>query len=309
MQVAFFTVLLFLVLILSTFAAVFVYWRIVHRASTSGEPELQIFKEDEVSSISPLASFLNRFDLIDVLRLHIAQAGLDWSAGRVTAAILLTGALSFVAMRSVTWIPGSIALLLSSLLALLPYVWILQLRRKRLDAFEAQFPEALEALIRGLKAGHPFAASMELLSQEDLGPVTSEIRRMIEEWRLGMTWQQALDSFAARVPSVDVSIFVAAVKLQMRTGGRLSEVLLKLAESMRENVSIRGEVRAMAAQGRATGTVLSILPIVLGIILYAINPKHILLLFEPPGLTYTLICAVLLVIGHFVIRKVVDIRL
>jgi tight adherence protein B len=221
----------------------------------------------------------------------------------------LTGAISFVAMRSVAWLPGLFAFLMSLFLALLPYVWILQLRRKRLEAFESQFPDALEALIRGLKAGHPFAASMELVSQEELGPVTAELRRMIEEWRLGMTWQQTLDSFADRVPSVDVAIFVAAVKLQMRTGGRLSEVLLKLAESMRENVSIRGEVRAMAAQGRATGTVLSILPIVLGLILYAINPHHIMLLFEPPGLTYTLICAVLLVIGHFVIRKVVEIRL
>jgi tight adherence protein B len=124
-----------------------------------------------------------------------------------------------------------------------------------------------------------------------------------------MTWNQALDNLANRLPTTDVGIFVAAVKLQMRTGGRLSEVLLKLAESMRENVALRGEVRALAAQARLTGTVLTVLPIVLAILLFFVNPNQMMLLLEDPGRTFTLSCACMLVLAHFVIRRIVDIQM
>lgn len=309
MEIALLSAVFFVLALSAIFIAVFVGLKITDRNRGITEPELQIFKDEEVSSISPWAALLSKFDIFDVIRTRTQQAGLDWSAGRTSAAMLLVGAISLVILRTLDWIPLVVAILFSIAFASLPYAYILRRRKQRIEAFEAQFPDALEAIIRGLRAGHPFAASMEMVADEEMGPVTQELRHTIEEWKLGMTWNQALENLANRVPSMEVGIFVAAVKLQMRTGGRLGEVLLKLAESMRENVAMRGEVRALAAQGRATGTVLTFMPIGLGILLYFINPAQMAILFQDPGRTLVLICVGLLIVGHFVIRQIVDIRM
>jgi len=116
-----------------------------------------------------------------------------------------------------------------SLLACLlsPYFYILHLRTRKLEKFEKLFPEALDSLVRaGSGTGHPFAAGMEVLAGEALPPVATEMRKTLDEWKLGMQWNQALDNLTKRVPLTDVYVFVAAVKLQMKTGGRLGRSAL-----------------------------------------------------------------------------------
>jgi tight adherence protein B len=151
---------------------------------------------------------------------------------------------------------------------------------------------------------------MEMLAAEAEEPVSGEMRTTVDEWKLGMTWDQALDNLVRRVPVLDVSIFVAAVRLQMKTGGKLGEVLSKLAESMRENGAIQGEVRALAAHGRITGAVLTGLPVVIAALMFYVNPSQMTILFTHPiGRNLVVIAMLLLVIAHFVIRKIVDIRI
>jgi len=111
------------------------------------------------------------------------------------------------------------------------------------------------------------------------------------------------------VPLTDVYVFVAAVKLQMKTGGRLGEVLSRLAESMRESSAIRGEVRAMAAHGKTTGMVLSTLPLGIALVMFYVNPDQMLILINST-LGRNLIggAIVCLILAQVIIRRIVDIR-
>ena len=269
-----------------------------------------LLKDEEVSSISQWSRFLKKFDFVDVIRTKTAEAELSWTVGRVIAMMLLAGILSLVTLAGISWMPAFAAVALSLIAGLMPYFYILHKRSKRLGCFEVAFPDAIDSLCRALRAGHPFAAGMDLLSVEADVPISTEMKIALDEWKLGMTWNRALDNLAQRVPLTDVAIFSAAVKLQIRTGGKLGEVLGRLAESMRENVAIQGEVRALAAHGKITGMVLTAMPIFIGLVMFWVNPVQMGLLFQSPtGRNLIAAALICLVAAHFVIRKIVDIRL
>jgi tight adherence protein B len=136
------------------------------------------------------------------------------------------------------------------------------------------------------------------------------MRKTVDERRLGMPLDQALDNLTKRMPILNLRIFVAAVKLQTRTGGKLSEVLAGLAETMREAASVEGEVKALAAHGRVTGAVLTVLPLGIAVLMTLVNPGYLNILFEnPTGRIMIVACLLALVAAHFIIRKIVDVRL
>jgi tight adherence protein B len=313
------TVLFFAATFLAALIAVFIASQVMNRRSPGGTQELvlassegstSLLKDEEFSSFSPWSRFLKNFDFVDVIRLKTAEADLSWSVGRVIAMMLLAGIVTLAALSGISWMPVIAVIGLSACAGLLPYFYILYLRSRRLQAFEVAFPDAIDSLCRVLRASQPFAAGMDLLSVEATPPVSTELKIALDEWKLGMPWNQALDGLAQRVPLTDVAVFVAAVKLQMRAGGKLGEVLGKLAESMRENVAIQGEVRALASHGRATGLVLTALPVFIAIVMYLVNPAQVSLLFASSvGRNLVAIAVFCLVLAHFVIRRIVDIRL
>jgi tight adherence protein B len=112
------------------------------------------------------------------------------------------------------------------------------------------------------------------------------------------------------MPLLEVSMFVSAVQLQNRTGGKLNEVLAKLAENMRESVALKGEVRALAAHGKLTGAVLTVLPIAIAVVMLVVNPSYLAILVNHPDGKYLIAAAVgCLVVAHFLIRRIVDIKI
>jgi tight adherence protein B len=130
------------------------------------------------------------------------------------------------------------------------------------------------------------------------------------EGNLGTSWDQALGNLAERMPLLEVSMFVSAVQLQNRTGGKLNEVLAKLAENMRESVALKGEVRALAAHGKLTGAVLTVLPIAIAVVMLVVNPSYLAILVNHPDGKYLIAAAVgCLVVAHFLIRRIVDIKI
>jgi tight adherence protein B len=269
-----------------------------------------ILKLDTLSSITLWDNLLNQFDFVEGMRTRIAQSELSWSVGRLTAMMLLMGAFSLAILSEFRSLPFWMALLVACGAALLPYGYVLRRRAKKFRQFEQQFPDALDFLARSLRAGHPLAISLEMLAQEEVPPLSTEMRTTTEERKLGLPLDQALDNLARRLPLLNVRLFVAAVKLQSRTGGRLGEVLGGLAETMREAASVQGEVRALAAHGRATGLVLTALPIAIAIMMEIVNPGYLDILFETPtGREMVVVCLVALVAAHFVIQKIVDVRL
>ena len=269
-----------------------------------------LLKADELSSISLWDNLLNRFHFVDDMSSRIAQSDMTWSVGRLTSLMLLVGAFFFALLFRLSWMPTLVALLLSIGAGSLPYLYVLRRRAKRFEAFEKQFPDALEFLSRSLRAGHPMPVSLELLAQEESAPLSIEMRKTAEERRLGMQLDHALENLAKRVPLVNVRIFVAAVKMQARTGGRLSDVLGGLAEGMREADAVEGEVKALAAHGKVTGAVLTFLPFLIATMMTFVNPGYLNILLEnPTARLVTAGCLVALVAGHFVIQKIVDVRL
>jgi tight adherence protein B len=318
--VALTAILVFLTTFLAAGLAVLIGWFALQRMGAEAAAEdvsehlldesPRVLKDESLSSISPWAKLLERSDFIKIMRRHLQQADLSWSVGRITMLMLLAASVALaIAMREER-IPGIVAVLIAMLVGSLPYLYIVRRRAKRFRRFEENFPDALDSLARALRAGHPFTAGVDIVSQECEPPVSTELRKAAAEGNLGSSWEQALANLSDRMPLLEVSMFASAVQMQTRTGGKLNEVLAKLAENMREATSLRGEVRALAAHGKMTGAVLTVLPLVIAGMMMIVNPSYLTILIYHPYGKY-LICGaiVCLVLAHIVIRRIVDIKI
>jgi tight adherence protein B len=275
---------------------------------SDGSPLL--LKNEQLSTVGVWAAVLARFDYVHRMKERLEEAHLDWTVGRLTLSMLLCGAVALAALAGIGWIPGWVLIAAGCGAAAAPYLYVLRLRARRLAKFEEQFPDALDFLSRALRAGHPFAVSLEMLAQESPAPLSEEMRKTFDERQLGMSWEQALRNLTRRVPLVDLNFFAAAVQLQSRTGGKLGEVLSRLAETMRERFALRGEIRAIAAHGRLTGIVLTLIPIIVAGVMAAVNPDYLrLLLQNPVGRNLIWAAAGCLAAAHLIIRRIVSIKL
>jgi tight adherence protein B len=314
------SILVFVTTFLAAGLAVLIGWFAFQRAGAQALAEdvsehlldetPRLLKDETLSSISPWAKLLERSDLVKIIHRHLIQSGLGWSVGRITLFMLLTGSVATAIAMQFDWIPGYGAMMIGAGVAALPYFYILQRRTKRLRQFEDNFPDALDSLARAMRAGHPFAAGMEIISDECEPPVSTEMRQTAVEGNLGTSWDVALGNLGERMPLLEVSMFASAIQLQNRTGGKLNEVLAKMAEDMRDATALKGEVRSLAAHGKMTGAVLTALPLVISAIMMVVNPSYMAVLIYHPYGKYLIAGAVVcLVLAHFVIRRIVDIRL
>lgn len=269
-----------------------------------------LLREEGVSSISFWAGLLERFSFVPILSKLISDAGLNWSVGRFTSMMLLGGASMAVVLSRIAWLP-SIAVLGGATMAMLaPFFYVNSKRTKRFEAFEQGFPDALDSLGRAMRAGHALSAGMEMVAFEAAQPVSGEFRKVLEEWRLGQSWDQALEHLVERVPLVCVSLFVAAVRMQNRTGGRLHEILGRVSEGVRESMALDGEIRAISAHGKLTGAILTAMPLGIAVMLNYSAPGHLDILVDHPIGKYLIGMALtFLVAAHFVMRKILDIKI
>jgi tight adherence protein B len=252
---------------------------------------------------------LEQFDVAERIQDDLARASLSWSVGRVTLLMLLCGAAVAAIASRQSWIPGWAVAALAVGAGMLPWLYVRRRAAKRLRQFEERFPDALESMARVMRVGHPFAAALEAVGLEAEEPVAGEILRLSAEGNLATSWSDALNSFARRVPLLEVDMFVAAVQLHLRTGGKLSQLVEQIAESMRENVALRGEIRACAAHGKMTGLILTALPICIAGIMVFVNPEYMAVLVAHPwGKPMIAAAVACLVLAHLVIRKMVDIK-
>ncbi len=281
----------------------------VSAAGSSPDATPLLLKQQLLSTISIWQQLLTRFDFVEILKTRIAEAGLKWSVGRVTLAMLLLASVGAVMMFALDWAPVISVPIAAAAGILAPHFVVVAKRKKRLQKIEDQFPDALDSLSRALRAGQSFAAAMELVANECPEPLTQEMRKACSEWKLGLGWNNCLENLARRLPLLEVRLFAAAVSLQSRFGGRLNEILEELAKTTRDSVALRGDVRAISAQGRISGMVLTILPIALTGIMLVTSPAYIGVLFQHPSGKYLVAGAlVCLVLGHLSIRRIVDIK-
>jgi tight adherence protein B len=243
------------------------------------------------------------------LKLLLAEANLDWSVGRLVLQMLVAGMLVLASLLHVGWVPWYGSLAASAAAASLPVLYVRRLRSKRLRKVEDQLPEALEFLARALVAGHSLPMALELLGEEAETPISTEVRKTVDEYNLGLSMEKSLSNMADRVPSVDIQFFVSAVASQSRTGGNLHDLLDSLAETIRDRETLRGQVRALTANGRTTAIILTCLPFFIAGVMLMVNSEYLSILTNHPVgrlLILAGICGQAL--AFFVINRIVDIK-
>jgi tight adherence protein B len=191
----------------------------------------------------------------------------------------------------------------------LPWVWLFMKRGSRLKAFAGQLSDAMELVARALRAGHSLAAGMHVVAEEMPAPICKEFGRVYEEQNLGIPLDEALKGMCDRVPNLDLKFFVTSVAIQRQTGGDLAEILDRIGHVIRERYKILGQVRALTAEGRLSGIVLIALPIGLFMMMLYMKPDYIELLWKDPlGQKMSIGAIILMLIGSYAIKKIVDIK-
>jgi tight adherence protein B len=194
--------------------------------------------------------------------------------------------------------------------ALLPTVVVQQLVGRRRREFQHRLPEALELIASALRSGYNFSRCLQLVAKEMPGPMGDEAQRFTDELAVGIPTEEALDRLTERQPSYDVKLFAAAVQMQARVGGNLSEILLKTGAMVRERYKLQGEISALTAEGRLSAVILAGVPIFLAIVVSTLSPGYLTpLLAEPLGRYLALGGAVLWVVGLSMIKRLVTVDL
>jgi tight adherence protein B len=180
--------------------------------------------------------------------------------------------------------------------------------RKRTEKMREQLPDVLTIMASSLRAGHSFMQALDTTAREIAQPAATEFQRVVSEIRLGRPTDDALEALAVRVGSPDFRWAVLAVNIQREVGGNLAEILDNVADTLRERAMMRRQIKVLTAEGRLSAWVLTGLPIAIGVYMYAVNPDYIGLLFTTKlGLFMLGTAVVLLVLGIFWMRKIVDI--
>jgi tight adherence protein B len=210
---------------------------------------------------------------------------------------------------------NSSALLISGLiggvlLSFAPNLYVGFAAKRRVKAFNNQLGDTINLLANSLRSGYSFLQSMELVSREAPAPMSSEFRRVVQEVGLGLS---TADALANLLPSDDLDLLITAVNIQMEVGGNLAQILETIGHTIRERVRIKGEIQVLTAQGRISAYVITFLPIALAVIITVINPDYMSPMFTfgfPPTAWCCLPVASLtmIVIGYFIIMKIVDIE-
>ncbi len=203
----------------------------------------------------------------------------------------------------------SVIFIFAFLSASMPFLYLLSLKQKRMAKFQEQLPDALDLIARALKAGHAFLGGLKMVADEFTDPIGTEFRKTIDEVNFGVGIDQAMKNLAHRVDCPDLQFFVVSVIVQRETGGNLAEILEKIASLVRERFKLYGKIRSLAAEGKLSAIVLLILPPLLGLYLFIIQPTYVGLLFKDPiGIAMVVGACIMMVIGTYVIKKMIEIK-
>jgi tight adherence protein B len=205
---------------------------------------------------------------------------------------------------------GFIALGLGVIFAGLGMIlFIIIARRKRIARFSEQLPDALDVIVRGVRAGYPFIVSLGLVAREMPDPIGTEFGMISDEINFGLNVHTALDNLYRRVGHDDLLFFIMAVKVQNQTGGNLAEILSRLSRLIRSRAMLRLKVRAISSEGRLSGIALTAMPFILFGLVTLLSPGYYRDVWDHPLMMPSLILGItLLLIGNFVIYRMVNFK-
>ena len=278
-----------------------------HEAVPGGDGA-EFLKHTNLSENQWLNQLLEGWGTAHRISLLLAQAESSWRVSTVLFASAILGLMGFSIVRF--WIvdpaPGLIA---GAVAAAFPILILRAKKERRLRNFNQKLPDALDLIARALRAGHSISAALEIVAEEGAEPVRSEFGEVYKQQNFGIPQREALLQLGRRMPSADLQIVITAMLVQKETGGNLVEILERTTAVLRDRMRIQGELRIRTAQGRLTGWILCLLPVVMFCLISVANPGYTnVLVHDPVGrkLTYTGIG--MMILGALTIRKIIRIK-
>jgi tight adherence protein B len=240
------------------------------------------------------------------LTVRIRQANLNWSRKTYWLVSAGTGIGAFLLTLLVfDTIPAGRIGIVAGLL--LPHLFLKFRRKRRLKQFSAEFPNAIDIIVRGIQAGLPLVDCLKVVATESQEPVKSEFQAVVEDQALGMPLDEAVQRLPERIPLPEANFFAIVIAIQSRTGGTLSEALGNLSNVLRERKKMRDKVQAMSGEAKASAVITGALPIVVGGLMYLTSPNYISLLFTTDiGKVVLAACALSMLAGTLVMRKMIN---
>lgn len=278
----------------------------LHGEAISAGPQ-SILRDDTVSQVPFLNRLLKGRGVTEGIQARIERAG---STQKPAVFLLLSAFLAVLGLAVGARLGLITAMIIAAVGAAIPWALLARQQRRRLAAFEAQLPEALDMMANAMKAGYSFQAAARFISEEMTAPIGPEFGRFYDEQRLGIDVRTALLSMQGRIDSINLKMFVTAVLIQRETGGNLTELLGNLATLMRERVSLRAQIDTLASEPKLSGRFLALLPVVLFVVLGTINAGFMTpFTSSTQGHVMLASAAVSCVIGYLIMMKMANIDL
>ncbi|HZP21309.1 MAG TPA: type II secretion system F family protein [Bauldia sp.] len=239
--------------------------------------------------------------------LRIQQAGLSWTRRTFIIFSVIIGVIT----AALVWVMGAPIYAVGAFAVVgvlgLPR-WIIDfLRRRRMKKFLEEFANAMDVIVRGVKAGLPLHECVRIIANEAAEPVKSEFRQITEAQTLGITLADAVARLPDRVPVPETSFFAIVVTIQQKAGGNLSETLGNLSRVLRERRKMVGKIKAMSMEAKASAWIIGSLPIVVMGLVYLTSPAYISLLFtDPTGNVILAASGCWMAIGVFIMRRMIN---
>jgi tight adherence protein B len=276
--------------------------RLAFSQQLSGTAALDALREERTF-------FDSRNPLLQRLNDRLAQTGLRLQGPTV---LLYVGSLSAISLLIWSAILGlgalSVCSALSSTLGL-TVLWLEMRRQKRMTAFSEQLPDALDVIVRGVRAGYPLPIALNLAARELPDPLATEFGLTFDEIAFGQDIRTAVENLYRRVGHEDLQFFVVAIIVQNQTGGNLAEVLSRLSRLLRTRLKLRLKIRSLSAEGRVSAVVLSLMPFILFGGISLIAPSYFgEIRNDPlvmPALVYSLVS---LLLGNIVMHRMVNFK-
>ena len=241
------------------------------------------------------------------LSIRITQAGLDWSKRTYLIVSVVLGIVAFLAAMMAN---GGLIVALAAAFAFsfgLPR-WLLSfLKKRRENIFLNAFPDGVDVIVRGVKAGLPLLDCLKIIVNEGQEPLKSEFKAIVETQTIGMPIGEACAKLYDRIPLPETNFFGIVILIQQRSGGNLSEALGNLSRVLRDRKRMKAKIRAMSMEAKASATIIAALPIAVMLLVYLTSPSYIELLWiRPLGRLMLACCAGWMFIGVLVMRKMIN---
>ncbi len=249
-----------------------------------GAEVMATLRRNRPDESSRLAAWLLAQDPVALVDGMLSRAGMSVPTlrclayvGGAVATLALTG---LFIVKLAMWKAVLVAVVFGMVL---PAWWLHRRGRARLIKLAGQLPDAIDMIVRSLRAGHPVASAISMVAREMPDPIGSEFGLVFDEMTYGLDLRAALDNLASRVPVQDLHYMIVAVRIQYGTGGNLAEVLAGLSRVIRDRHRMRTRIRALSAEGRMSATILSALPFVLAGLIFLMRPNYYFKAMEDPA--------------------------